>query len=195
MVAMKARKTDCQLAGAMENWKVSISVGQMVNVLVQWKDKPMVGSLDISLLVHMLVPMKDERLVAWTVRLSACPKAAKKVKPMVAYWVETKAAMLVQRKVAKKDNQMVRRKGLWMVLRTGVVMDSVPVEWLDGERVERKAIRVEDRTVVTMARKTAEKLVGAKDAEKVHVLVAKSDSSLDFDWARWMVDEKAVQRV
>ena len=74
-------------------------------------------------------------------------------------------------------------------------MDSVPVEWLDGERVERKAIRVEDRTVVTMARKTAEKLVGAKDAEKVHVLVAKSDSSLDFDWARWMVDEKAVQRV
>ena len=195
MVAMKARKTDCQLAGAMENWKVSISVGQMVNVLVQWKDKPMVGSLDISLLVHMLVPMKDERLVAWTVRLSACPKAAKKVKPMVAYWVETKAAMLVQLKVAKKDNQMVRRKGLWMVLRTGVVMDSVPVEWLDGERVERKAIRVEDRTVVTMARKTAEKLVGAKDAEKVHVLVAKSDSSLDFDWARWMVDEKAVQRV
>ena len=195
MVAMKARKTDCQLAGAMENWKVSISVGQMVNVLVQWKDKPMVGSLDISLLVHMLVPMKDERLVAWTVRLSACPKAAKKVKPMVAYWVGTKAAMLVQRKVAKKDNQMVRRKGLWMVLRTGVVMDSVPVEWLDGERVERKAIRVEDRTVVTMARKTAEKLVGAKDAEKVHVLVAKSDSSLDFDWARWMVDEKAVQRV
>lgn len=195
MVAMKARKTDCQLAGAMENWKVSISVGQMVILWVQWKDKPMVGSLDISLLVHMLVPMKDERLVAWTVRLSACPKAAKKVKPMVAYWVGTKAAMLVQRKVAKKDNQMVRRKGLWMVLRTGVVMDSVPVEWLDGERVERKAIRVEDRTVVTMARKTAEKLVGAKDAEKVHVLVAKSDSSLDFDWARWMVDEKAVQRV
>ena len=195
MVAMKARKTDCQLAGAMENWKVSISVGQMVILWVQWKDKPMVGSLDISLLVHMLVPMKDERLVAWTVRLSAYPKAAKKVKPMVAYWVGTKTAMLVQRKVAKKDNQMVRRKGLWMVLRTGVVMDSVPVEWLDGERVERKAIRVEDRTVVTMARKTAEKLVGAKDAEKVHVLVAKSDSSLDFDWARWMVDEKAVQRV